>query len=202
MWRGVKTSTWSPQLLFAGHTHNNLRSIPTSTNNIQSNTNVSSCYLQGGRGIKSKTGAFGILWKPAQIFSPPQLVRKCLTAENIGGFQLVRGSKDWVSPVLWNGSEFLKLRDLNVNTRDRPGTVAENKVGFYVLARGRLCKYFYWCFTSSLGSRAGFNLNYWKIVGSALAASLCLGKEHSELRPGRSGLCLGKCPGRRTQKHG
>ena len=83
----------------------------------------------------------------------------------------------------------------------RQTRVAENKVGFYVLARGRLCKYFYWCFTS-LGSRAGFNLNYWKIVGSGCAASLCLGKEHSELRPGRSGLCLGKCPGRRTQKHG
>ena len=70
--------------------------------------------------------------------------------------------------------------------------MAENKVGFYVLARGRLCKYFYWCFTS-LGSGAGFNLNYWKIVGSALAASLCLGKEHSELRP--EWAMPGKMPG-------
>ena len=32
MWRGVKTSTWSPQLLFVSGTHNNLLSIPTSTN--------------------------------------------------------------------------------------------------------------------------------------------------------------------------
>ena len=51
MLRGVKTSTWSPQLLFVSDTHNNLLSIPTSTNHtLQRNVFWTWVwYLQGKR---------------------------------------------------------------------------------------------------------------------------------------------------------
>ena len=138
MLRGVKTSTWSPQLLFVRHTHNNLLSIPTSTNHIQSNV---AFYLQGVLEQEEallQNGAIGILWKPTQIFSAPQLVRKCLTAtQNIGGFQLVRGSV-WsplfcgIAPNSWNWEERIlsQCQYQRELTGGRSGCA--NKVGFYV----------------------------------------------------------------------
>ena len=195
MWRGVKTSTWSPQLLFVSDTHNNLLSIPTSTNHTLEHNIFWVWYLQGSWRKRSNSPLLRqleFLWKPTQIFFP-QLVRKCLTAENIGGFQLVRGSV--VSPVLWNCSKFLKLRD--PVSMSIPGTgrvaVAANKVGFYVGLGGHYVNIF-------IGVLPGLIWITGKLLGLALWLLCAWARNH--LRPGRSGLCLGKCPGRRTQKHG
>ena len=194
MWRGVKTSTWSPQLLFAGHTHNNLRSIPTSTNHIQSNT-ITFLFIckelgQAGRGITAKL-EFEVLWKPAQIFSPPQLVRKCLTAENIGGFQLVRGSV--VSPVLWNCSKFLKLRDPVSMSIPGTGRVAvdANKVVFYVGLGGHYVNIF-------IGVLPGLIWITGKLLGLALLCFFVPGQEPSEARA--EWAMPGKMPGAKNSE--
>ena len=122
--------------------------------------------LEEEEAVYTKIGAFEIFVKPTQIFFP-QLVRKCLTAENIGGFQLVRGSD---SPVLWNCSKFLKLRDPVSMSIPETG-VAANKVGFYVELRGHYVN----IFIGVLPAGAGFNLNYWKIVGYGPPLLLCTG---------------------------
>ena len=110
MLRGVKTSTWSPQLLFVRHTHNNLLSIPTSTNHIQSNV---AFYLQGvleqEEAVLQKWSNWNFVKTNANIFCSTTCQE--MSDSNTKYWWLsISSRKRLVSPVLWNCSEFLKLR--------------------------------------------------------------------------------------------